>query len=163
MNFKTDHEVRGIPKIVSEGRPQRCARRNRIARATMADSKADNVAAVRDAAESTEAVNVRRLGNGLLRISTNGSATTRRETVEVLPVRRMLADASARYMTAVVAHAALAGRAACDGFGPVFAELGGDSAYFLDLQLSRCRNRPFCRLKRGALRGGRRDGETCNS
>ena len=30
---KADHEARGIPEIVSKGRPKRCARRNRIARA----------------------------------------------------------------------------------------------------------------------------------
>ena len=132
MNFKTDHEVRGIPDIVSEGRPQRCARRNRIARATMAVSKAVNVAAVRDAAESTEAENDSRLGNELSGNTANGSATTRRETVEVLPVRRMLADASARYRTSVVAHAELDGRAACDGLVPVFAELGAIRRIFLN-------------------------------
>ena len=136
MNFKTDHEVRGIPDIVSEGRPQRCARRNRIARATMAVSKAVNVAAVRDAAESTEAEKEQKLGNELSRNTANGSATTRRETVEVLPVRRMLADASARYRTAVVEHAALDGREACDGLGPVFAELGAIRRIF---SICRCR------------------------
>lgn len=31
---EADHEARGISEIVSKGRPQRCARRNRIARAT---------------------------------------------------------------------------------------------------------------------------------
>ena len=122
MNFKTDHEVRGIPEIVSEGRPQRRARRNRIARATMAVSKVVNVAAVRDAAESTEAEKEQKLGNELSGNTSKGSATTRRETVEVQPVRRMLADASAREWNAVVAHAALVGRAACDGLGSVFAE-----------------------------------------
>ena len=122
MNFKTDHEVRGIPDIVSEGRPQRRARRNRIARATMAVSKAVNVAAVRDAAESTEAEKEQELGNEFSWNKANGSATTRRETVEVLPVRRMLADASARYRTSAVAHAELDGRAACDGLVSVFAE-----------------------------------------
>ena len=116
MNFKTDHEVRGIPDIVSEGRPQRCARRNRIARANMAVSKAVDVAAVRDAAESTEAENMKELGNGYQKNTSNGSATTRRETVEVQPVRRMLQHASARYRNA--AHAAHDGRAACDGLGP---------------------------------------------
>ena len=33
MNFKADHEARGIAEIVSKGRPQRSAHRNRIARA----------------------------------------------------------------------------------------------------------------------------------
>ena len=62
------------------------------------------------------------LGNELSGNNSNGSATTRRETVEVLPVRRMLQHASAREWNAVEAHAALVGRAACDGLGSVFAE-----------------------------------------
>lgn len=31
MDFKADHEARGTPEIVSEGRPQRVMNRNRIA------------------------------------------------------------------------------------------------------------------------------------
>ena len=78
MNFKTDHEVRGITEIVSAGRPQRRARRNRIARATMADCKILDVAAVRDAAESTEA---EALGSSI-----NTSGVTCRETTPILSI-----------------------------------------------------------------------------
>ena len=63
MISQADHEARGIAEIVSKGRPQRCARRNRIARAIK--SGAASVNARLQTCDAASSARMKNLGLGV--------------------------------------------------------------------------------------------------